>query len=320
MELNWNLTYCGRVYVDDNGMFTFFCNECTVQFSSGNEFEKHVRAHLICENRKLVLHSAATMKHTSSDDETFEDRLSTYSISDGGEEEEFESNQRAEDANGRMGENVFFEGDEQPIVRDKKRQDVEILECDICQTKVKGKYNLKIHMNNSHMSEDAIPTCEICSKKVKYLQSHMLQHKTVKPHKCDLCNASYTTNSLLKVHYRKHTGERPFVCFKCGLAFASGSKLTHHMKKHSDVKPFKCEHCGFCFRERYVLRNHIEHVHSGKRPYTCDTCNNAFPSRKALAQHQNLHIEKKFACKFCDQKFSQGSGRRSHEKRVHGAI
>lgn len=319
MDPNWHLTYCGRVYVDDNGMFTFFCNECAVQFSSGSELEKHVRAHLICKNSKSVLHSPAPKKDTRIEDETFEDRLSAYSISEGSEEDQFESNQRAEDPS-HVDENGFFEGDEQPIVRDKKRHDLEILECDICQTKVKGKYNLKIHMNNSHMSEDAIPMCQICNKKVKYLQSHMLQHKTVKPHKCDRCDASYTTNSLLKVHYRKHTGERPFVCFKCGLAFASGSKLTHHMKKHSDVKPFKCEHCGFCFRERYVLRNHIEHVHSGKRPYTCDTCNNAFPSRKALAQHQNLHIEKKFACKFCDQKFAQGSGRRGHEKRVHGAI
>lgn len=336
--LNWGLTYCGRVYVDDNGIFTFYCNECTVQFGSGGELENHIRTHLISKDKEIELPSSssrklndysicmqsnwknATIKENFSDDEFVDDRMSAHSMSADENEDQFEINQSDECDTSQMDETLFFEGDELPIIRDRKRKDLKMLECDICQTKVKGKYNLKVHMNHSHMSEDAKPMCTICNKKVKYLQSHMLQHQTEKPHKCDQCNATYTTNSLLKVHYRKHTGERPFVCFKCGLAFASGSKLTNHMKKHSDVKPFKCEHCGFSFRERYVLKNHIQHVHSGIRPYTCDTCNNTFPSRKAMRQHQNLHVEKKFACKFCDQKFAQGSGRRGHEKRVHGAI
>lgn len=332
MEINWNLTYCGRVYVDDHGIFTFFCNECTIQFGSGSELEQHVRSHLDRKKNEFNLNSRSQTSVTSSwnnsgiktnnsDDESVTDRLTAPSISS----DDDDATSRAsivEDTNHTTvaESSLLFEGDENPIARHKKRNDLETLHCDICQAQVKGKYNMKIHMNNSHMNERDIPTCKICKKKVKYMQRHMLQHETEKRYKCEECDARLTTSTSLKIHKRIHTGERPYVCFKCGLAFVCSAKLTQHMKKHSDEKPFKCEHCGFGFRERYVMRRHVEHVHSGNRPHTCDTCNSTFTSMKALRQHQHLHTEKKFACKFCDLKFAQSSGRRGHEKRVHGAI
>lgn len=351
MEVDWNLLYCGRIYVDDNGLFTFICNECTAQFSSGSELEKHVRTHLIdIKNRKPFTNTLSqqiersarshkiqkslekeeknTREHSTTehkdDGETFDDGMSAHSMSSDEQNEPFKIDEEENvaptksTAENRLKNNLCFEGDEKPV--EKRLKDGIMLECDICKMEFRGKYNMRLHLTKSHMSEENMPTCEICHKKFKYMEKHMISHKTEKPHKCDECGASYSSATLLRVHCRKHTGERPYVCFKCGLGFVSGSKLTNHMKKHSDVKPFKCECCGFAFRERYSLKNHFAHVHSGIRPHACDLCDSSFPSRKALRQHQNLHKEKKFICKFCGKTFAQGSGRRGHEKRVHGAI
>lgn len=351
MEADWNLLYCGRIYVNDNGLFTFICNECTAQFSSGSGFEKHVRAHLVdIKHRKTFKNSLpqqivqSARIHTiqkssakeekdarehstavyNADDEIFADGISAHSMSSDERDEPFKTDEEESltatksTAENRLKNSLYFEGDEKPV--EKRLKESIVLECDICKMKIRGKHNMKLHLTKSHMSEENMPTCDICHKKFKYMEKHMISHTTEKPHKCDECGASYSSSTLLKVHCRKHTGERPYVCYKCGLGFVSGSKLTNHMKKHSDVKPFKCEHCGFAFRQRYSLRNHVAHVHSGVRPHACDLCDSAFPSRKALSQHQNLHKEKKFSCKFCGKTFAQGSGRRGHEKRVHGAI
>ncbi len=59
-----------------------------------------------------------------------------------------------------------------------------------------------------------------------------MNHRTVKPHRCTLCPASYSQKSRLEIHIRKHQGVKPFQCDLCRKLFTEKGNLNVHMKSH----------------------------------------------------------------------------------------
>lgn len=97
--------------------------------------------------------------------------------------------------------------------------------------------------------------------------------------------------------------------------------MNGHIKRyHYRLKPHKCEQCNRSYRDLYELRDHINLHHLNKKLHICSVCSRGFGTRKHMHQHMLSHGEKRFQCKFCDQKFATTSGRRGHEIRTHGAI
>ncbi|WAR28933.1 ZN233-like protein [Mya arenaria] len=68
-------------------------------------------------------------------------------------------------------------------------------------------------------------------------------HTGEKPHKCDICDSTFSKKSNLKRHIRIHTGEKPFKCDICDDAFTQSSNLRTHIRIHTGEKPYKCDIC-----------------------------------------------------------------------------
>ncbi|KAJ3019523.1 UNVERIFIED_CONTAM: hypothetical protein HDU68_010636 [Siphonaria sp. JEL0065] len=111
-----------------------------------------------------------------------------------------------------------------------------------------------------------------CGKQFAYLsilKVHTRVHTGDRPHKCHLCENSYTTSSRLKIHIRSHTNESPYICESpgCGKRFKSNSNLAQHSRVHMNKRE----------REEYEARN--------KRTVVCKVCGNLYKTVKSMDQH-----------------------------------
>lgn len=56
--------------------------------------------------------------------------------------------------------------------------------------------------------------------------------KDKKTHRCDFCDKSFISNSILLSHIRTHTGERPFLCETCFKTFTTQGGLDLHNRRY----------------------------------------------------------------------------------------
>ncbi|XP_014665553.1 PREDICTED: endothelial zinc finger protein induced by tumor necrosis factor alpha-like [Priapulus caudatus] len=87
----------------------------------------------------------------------------------------------------------------------------------------------------------------------------------LRPYKCDLCPAAFTTSGSLTTHTRTHTGERPFTCALCKSSFIDRSTLTKHTRVHTGERPYKCDVCDAAFTQSGNLLRHIRLLHLEKK-------------------------------------------------------
>lgn len=190
------------------------------------------------------------------------------------------------------------------------RNQTRFMKCSSCSETFSGPSRLMQHAINVHQDNKPFkciyPGCEKSYQNPKALKVHQKFHDTVKPFKCEECNAGYHVKANLLAHVRtSHTGEK----FKCNFpdcekAFSTLSYFKQHQLQHihgnNIPRPFTCTFpgCGKTFIDKSSHRAH-QLVH-GERKFNCDTCGSKFKTVQSLKVHHLKHTDKKqFTCHIC---------------------
>ena len=148
-------------------------------------------------------------------------------------------------------------------------QEMEI--CNICGKLLKGKSNLKYHIQTVH---------QILEK--KYF--------------CEKCNAGFAFENGLNQHMRRVHSEK-YPCPLCGENF-----FEHRLKRHiadmhtpDDQKKYQCKDCGKGFNDTKRLEIHRMNVHLKLQPYKCRYgCDIAYNDISNRNQHEKKKHGKLF--------------------------
>ncbi|TKS71356.1 Zinc finger transcription factor [Collichthys lucidus] len=116
--------------------------------------------------------------------------------------------------------------------------------CPVCGLRFKRKDRMSYHVR----SHDGSCGQTVCVPKLwerpDHLNGHIKQvHTTERPHKCQICNASFATRDRLRSHLACHEDKIP--CKVCG-KFLRAAYMTDHLKKHSEGTH---NYCGICNKE-----------------------------------------------------------------------
>ncbi|RVE73287.1 hypothetical protein OJAV_G00047580 [Oryzias javanicus] len=173
-----------------------------------------------------------------------------------------------------------------------------------------------------------------------HLNGHIKQvHTTERPHKCQICNASFATRDRLRSHLACHEDKIP--CKVCG-KFLRAAYMTDHLKKHSEGTH---NYCGICNKDGQEDDRKCPHLDSEesdasfremsngdelKSPHKSDgpeqdmsslDCNGAPAALLASPDgpKSKAEPEKRFSCEICGQAFRTKSYLNKHQHRVHKA-
>ncbi|KAF0303414.1 Zinc finger protein 3 [Amphibalanus amphitrite] len=225
-------------------------------------------------------------------------------------------------------------------------------ECEVCSATYTRIDELTRHSIQIHHQKKTVP-CPRCTRlftQQRIVDYHVRGHDTKRvynrvprPHRCDTCQRSFSTEALLmrhncrdktstqrcvcdicgrgvscpqalRRHRLQHLEERPAKCDTCGAAFIDDVALSKHVLTHSDEKPFLCDHCGKGFRFKDYLVRHTR-FHTGERPYPCSACDKRFATSDTLHRHFLIHTgEKPYVCEMCGRPFRQAQQLKTHMK------
>ena len=204
--------------------------------------------------------------------------------------------------------------------------------CYICGTKSSSKYNLKLHINSVHEKKRPFKCnlCDYSSSSLSSLNGHMTTHgpsvdERKKAWPCDKCDKGFIKENGLKKHIEVvHEGKRRFKCIECDHNFGYNHELKRHMDvTHAGIRPFNCIDCESSFYTKHELKGHFKKHHEGKDPidekkFQCKYCNDKIVSQDDLNVHVlSVHKGKKPECPVCNESFSKESYLVIHMKKVH---
>lgn len=181
-----------------------------------------------------------------------------------------------------------------------------------CGVSFNNMLSLRSHKNRLHRNKNK---CMYGCKNVQYVKnSHFLRHiKAKHPEmldqifrmsreekcdnnfKCDKCEFTTETKSLLKIHITSHLPYKireKFECVLCNKFFTRASSLRVHTGTiHEKNSRFICLNCPLkAFKKRSQLNDHIALNHT--KDHKCNLCNCHFLNQLMLNCHQRLAHKK----------------------------
>lgn len=114
--------------------------------------------------------------------------------------------------------------------------DLKPFKCDLCfEVGYTCKNTLKRHMQEMHLNQVKLVTCQECgqSMKTQYLKKHMRKHQQGRQFKCSYCDKGFFADADKRAHEVIHRDERLFECEVCNQAFRQKASLKCHFRVHT---------------------------------------------------------------------------------------
>lgn len=109
------------------------------------------------------------------------------------------------------------------------------VECTVCKKVFGTEVRLKVHFQQTHLARKWF-YCEICSKSVSNLTSHMMTHVTPdEALKCEICGKTSKNKNTLNTHVRYyHRLKNELNCKYCPKTFRTKRELSDHLTRHPE--------------------------------------------------------------------------------------
>ncbi|XP_035787904.1 zinc finger protein 208-like [Anopheles albimanus] len=208
------------------------------------------------------------------------------------------------------------------------------VQCPICGCKMRTKVTLWQHMD-MHKHPDKY-RCKVCSEVHQNMKEHMQNKHEERQYSCDLCGSKFPFKKRLVVHMKKMHAEKDvpcdqcqksftkytiedhkrsvhmarFVCEHCPKTFKIRFRLLKHMQEHDKslrvATSVPCHICGQVMGDKYILSQHIKHMHAEQQSVNCDTCGKTFKNKRNLTVHLAnvcMKLARMHPCSICDKQF-----------------
>uniref|UniRef100_A0A336LL14 CSON010189 protein n=1 Tax=Culicoides sonorensis TaxID=179676 RepID=A0A336LL14_CULSO len=203
-----------------------------------------------------------------------------------------------------------------------------IITCPECGKQLRGKSSLKSHIWNIHTPKDIkyCYKCDLCEKSATsktlllkhFQQSHNMGNfeEKVEPILCPVCAKSFQTESGFHYHFKAHHDIEKVVCPECGQEMNKLSLKSHIRRQHDHI-PQTCDICFKQFKNMHTMIHHKNRVHIEPR-HECDMCKKKFKTKDKLLDHRKGHfVQNRFHCDLCNVTCNDYANMLKHRKQVH---
>lgn len=134
------------------------------------------------------------------------------------------------------------------------------------------------------------------AKSAMQMHARDAHRSETKPHQCQQCLKSFSSNHQLVQHIRVHTGEKPYRCSYCDRRFKQLSHVQQHTRLHTGQSRF----LFYYFEEENQLENIVDRADMGRENVRIVTSSILSPSPLWVGSPVmavstgNLKIEYKF--------------------------
>ncbi|XP_064611435.1 zinc finger and BTB domain-containing protein 17-like [Liolophura sinensis] len=222
----------------------------------------------------------------------------------------------------------------------RKRNNVRVAPCEICNKMFCDFTGVEEHVRKSHSSHNRFQAyieelqalkivkcsrCDLTFKNRYSLQIHEdMAHCKYAGSSCSVCKKQYKSLRSLRLHERMVHGSKnkEHLCHLCPAKFKWANTLKQHIQEiHDCLENFHCSFCEKRFSRKGQLNRHIRiHGMDSSKRVLCNLCGKGFWYDTNLQRHLSTVHQKhkeKYHCSYCGKGFTQKNSMVSHVRLLH---